>query len=72
MLRILITLALTMPSFAAAEKLATAVVNGRKVNIYSDQTWAYQDQLQSSCESLDAQVSFCSNDTWNKIQKSSP
>ena len=72
MLRILITLALTIPSFAAAEKLATAVVNGRKVNIYSDQTWAYQDQLKSSCESLDAHVSFCSNDTWNKIQKSSP
>jgi hypothetical protein len=49
MLRILVTLALILPSFATAEKLATAVVNGRKVNIYSDKTWAYQDPLQSSC-----------------------
>ena len=72
MLRILVTLALILPSFATAEKLATAVVNGRKVNIYSDKTWAYQDPLQSSCESLDAHVSFCSNDTWGKTQKSDP
>jgi hypothetical protein len=71
MLRILLTLALILPSFATAEKLATAVVNGRKVNVYSDKTWAYQDQLQSSCTSLDAHVSFCSNDTWRKALKSS-
>ena len=72
MLRILVTLALILPSFATAEKLATAVVNGRKVNVYSDKTWAYQDQLQSSCESLDAHVSFCSNDTWDKTSTSDP
>lgn len=72
MLRILVCLALILPSFAIAEKLATTVVNGRKVNIYSDKTWEYQDDLQGSCENLDAHVSFCSNDTWAKTQKSDP
>ena len=72
MLRILVCLALILPNFATAEKLATAVVDGRKVNIYSDKTWAYQDSLQGSCESLDAHVSFCSNDTWSKTLKSDP
>lgn len=55
-------------SAMAQTLVGTAIVNGNKVELLSDNSWRYADTKQNSCRSVHLQVQFCApKGIWKKI-----
>ncbi|WP_208349092.1 hypothetical protein [Pseudaestuariivita rosea] len=58
-------LTLTLGTAALADIVGTAVVDGKKVELNSDGTWAYVEAADSDCQTLHPILSFCGDpDIW--------
>ena len=61
----LLILAFLIANPAFGEVVGTAIVDGRKVELYKDQTWSFADEATAGCKTLNKQIEFCgSADEW--------
>ena len=70
MKRLLIAAALCLAGMAHSQEIVgQAIVDGRIVNLFDNQTWAYSENVDQSCRAVTARVQFCgSQDTWTPIE----
>lgn len=69
-----LTLALVLPStLSAAEIVGQAVVNGKTVILFSDQTWSYEQSANEDCNLVSKSVQFCGEGLgWTKFDAPNP
>ena len=67
-------LALLAPAaLLAQDVIGTAIVGGRKIQILSDNTWQFEDQLGAPCFVIDADLSFCGRPSgWSLLGNKPP
>lgn len=54
------------------EKLGTAIVNGQRVDLFSDFKWRYQSEQSAQCQTIGVGVLFCPTlGTWQKMPNES-
>ena len=73
-LRLFLTVALLLGPVAAfgQEKLGTAIVNGQRVDLFSDFKWRYQNEQSEKCQTIGVGVLFCpSLGTWQVMPNES-
>lgn len=65
-----------MPDLSSAQsKIGTAFANGKKIEIFSDFTWKYEETSPKNeeCESLTPSLSFCGATTgWHRLNNHDP
>lgn len=70
MRRLILALALLLPGPGVAQEVVgQAIVDGRIVDLYDDQSWAYATEAEPGCRSVTARVQFCgAAETWMPIE----
>jgi hypothetical protein len=68
-----VTLCLLSGAVLAQELVGKALVDGREVELFSDQTWRFSGTPEENCKTLSTRLSFCGDSTrWQTSAKPTP